>query len=80
MNTPTGWKLADNKLVCTFEFDTFDQAIDFIDKVAVIAQKLNHHPEITNMYTKVTLKLSTHDAGDMVTEKDIELAEEINEL
>ncbi len=80
MNTPTGWKLEDNKLIRTFEFGAFDKAIDFIDKVAVIAEKLNHHPEITNMYTKVTLKLSTHDAGDIVTEKDVELAEKVNNM
>lgn len=74
------WKNVDNKLVRDFEFKDFGEAIDFINKVANIANKQNHHPEIINNYNKVTLKLSTHDAGDMVTEKDEDLAREIEKL
>lgn len=90
MNTPLGWDLQDNKLVRTFEFGTFEEAITFVNQVAAIATELNHHPEIINMYNRVTLRLSTHDlpalsdgreqagAGDTVTEKDTAFAERIH--
>lgn len=90
MNIPDGWNLEDNKLVRTFEFATFEEAVVFINRVAAIATELNHHPEIWNMYNRVTLRLSTHDlprlasgkagAGDSVTEKDLEFAEKVNSL
>lgn len=78
MNIPEGWNLEGNKLVRTCEFGTFEEAIIFINRVATIATQLNHHPEIINMYNRVTLRLSTHDAGDSVTEKDAEFAEKVN--
>jgi 4a-hydroxytetrahydrobiopterin dehydratase len=74
------WKNIDNKLVKDLEFADFNEAIDFINKVAEVAQKLDHHPEIINNYNKVTLKLSTHDAEDTITEKDKELAIEIDKI
>lgn len=80
MELPTQWEMQNNKLVRTFEFGTFESAIDFINRVAMLATRLNHHPEIANIYNKVTLILSTHDAGDIVTDKDRELAEQINTL
>ena len=74
------WKNIDNKLVQDFEFADFVEAMEFINKVAEVAQKLDHHPEMINNYNKVTLKLSTHDAGDTVTEKDEEFAREIDKI
>ena len=74
-----GWKLEGNSLVRELEFDDFDEAISFIVKLAPIANKLDHHPDIYNSYNKVRLSLTTHDEGG-VTEKDFELATQINLL
>ncbi len=74
------WMEENNKLIRDFTFPTFMDAIFFINKIAEIAEKLQHHPEMTNMYNKVTLRLSTHDAGDIVTDKDKELAAQIDAL
>ncbi len=74
------WKEQDNKLTKDFEFKDFVQAFSFLTKVALVAEKANHHPEIFNVYNKVTISLSTHDAGDIVTQKDRDLAEKIDAL
>ena len=57
------WKEKENKLEKDFVFDDFNSAIDFINKVAVISEKKDHHPEIYNIYNRVNIKLSTHDMG-----------------
>src|SRR6478736_4037387 len=64
------WKEADNKLYRSFEFKDFSQAFAFMTRVALEAEKMNHHPLWTNVYNKVDIWLSTHDAGDTVTDKD----------
>ncbi len=74
------WQEQNNKLVKEFEFKDFKEAFAFMTKVAAIAEELKHHPEWSNTYNKVTIKLSTHDAGDIVTEKDKELAKRIDEI
>ena len=74
------WKEKENKLEKDFVFNDFNSAIDFINKVAVISEKQDHHPEIYNIYNRVSIKLSTHDMGDIVTEKDHNLASEIDKL
>jgi len=74
------WTEKDNKLVSEFEFKDFKQAFAFLAQVAIVAEKANHHPEIFNVYNKVTLSLSTHDAGNKVTEKDHSLAKSIDKL
>ncbi len=74
------WQEQNNKLVREFEFKDFKEAFAFMTKVAAVAEELKHHPEWTNTYNKVTIKLSTHDAGDIVTEKDKELAKRIDEI
>lgn len=74
------WKEENNKLVSQFEFDNFIQAFAFLTKVAILAEKMNHHPEIFNVYNKVHISLSTHDAGDIVTDKDRKLAGEIDKV
>lgn len=74
------WKEENGSLQKEFTFDTFPHAIDFVNKVAEVAEKLQHHPSIQIDYTKVTLTLTTHDAGNIVTEKDRGLAIEIDTL
>lgn len=74
------WKEADNKLYRKFEFKDFSEAFAFMTRVALAAEKMNHHPLWTNVYNSVEIWLSTHDAGDIVTDKDRKLAEKINAL
>lgn len=74
------WKEENNKLTRTFEFNDFMQAFGFMTQVAILAEKHQHHPEWSNVYNKVTISLTTHDAGSKVTDKDKQLAEAIDEL
>ncbi len=74
------WKETNNQLVREFTFRTFVDAFAFMTKVAILAEKQNHHPEWTNVYNKLTIRLSTHDAGNVVTNKDRELAQAIDGL
>ena len=74
------WEELDNKLVKNFVFKDFKAAFSFLVKVAIEAENANHHPEIFNVYNKVTLKLCTHDAGSTITEKDRQLAQAIDRL
>jgi 4a-hydroxytetrahydrobiopterin dehydratase len=74
------WKEEDNKLKKTFEFKNFVEAFGFMTKVAIKAEKLNHHPNWYNSWNKVVFELNTHDAGGKVTEKDHKLAEIIDKL
>lgn len=74
------WQEKNNSLYRKFEFADFDEALDFINKVAASARELNHHPKIINSYNVVELELSTHSAGDKVTDKDRQLAEAIDAL
>jgi 4a-hydroxytetrahydrobiopterin dehydratase len=76
----TQWKEVNNKLERKFEFKDFVEAFGFISRVALIAEKMNHHPDWQNVYNKVTITLSTHDAGDTVTDKDRRLAAAIDKL
>ena len=80
MNTPANWSEKNNTLYRKIEFKDFSEAFAFMLRVAIEAQCMNHHPLWTNVYNKVEIWLSTHDAGDVVTEKDIKLAEKINAL
>ncbi|HTD40124.1 MAG TPA: 4a-hydroxytetrahydrobiopterin dehydratase [Mucilaginibacter sp.] len=74
------WPETDNKLYKSFVFKDFSDAFSFMCRVALLAEKLNHHPTWTNTWNKVEIWLSTHDAGDVVTDKDRELAKEIDKL
>lgn len=76
----TDWTEINNQLVKEFTFKDFTHAWAFMTKVAFIAEKMEHHPEWTNIWNKVIIKLSTHDAGDIVTEKDRNLAQAIENL
>lgn len=74
------WTEKDNKLTKTFEFKDFIEAFGFMTKVAIEAEKMNHHPNWSNVWNKVSFELTTHDAGNTVTEKDRKLAEIIDKL
>ncbi len=74
------WKEENNKLVNTFTFADFSEAFGFMTRVAMLVDKLDHHPEWSNVYNKVTIQLCTHDAGDKITEKDRHLAAEIDKI
>ncbi len=74
------WKEVDNKLTRTFEFKDFVQAFGFMTRVAIAAEKFNHHPNWSNVYNKVVIELTTHDAGNVVTDNDRKLAEIIDSL
>ena len=74
------WKEENNRLIKTFEFKDFVEAFGFMSSVALIAEKMNHHPNWTNVYNKVSFELNTHDAGNTVTDKDRKLAEAIDKL
>jgi len=74
------WKAEDNKLYKKFEFKDFSEAFAFMTRVALAAEKMDHHPLWTNVYNKVEIWLNTHDAGDKVTAKDKKLSEIIDKL
>lgn len=75
-----GWNFKNDKLEKEFEFDNFKEALSFIVRIGFEAENLVHHPEIFNVYNKVRIQLSTHDAGDKVTQKDVELATAIENI
>lgn len=72
------WTEKDNKLYRKFEFSNFSEAFAFMTRVAIEAEKMDHHPLWTNVYNRVEIWLSTHDAGDIVTVKDHNLAKRID--
>ena len=74
------WKESDNKLNREFKFKDFNEAISFINRIAVVSEESNHHPEIYNVYNKVIISLCTHDQGSVVTDKDYDLAKKIDDL
>ena len=76
----TMWKEENNCLSREFIFKDFNEAFAFMTRVALLAEKMDHHPDWSNVYNRVTINLSTHDAGDIVTDKDHLLAQSINDL
>lgn len=74
-----GWELVDEKLHKKFSFDDFVSAFGFLAKVALHAERANHHPEITNVYDTVTIDLTTHDVGG-VSDRDVQMARTIDGL
>jgi 4a-hydroxytetrahydrobiopterin dehydratase len=75
-----GWTWENDRLVKMFSFTSFREAMGFILRVSYEAEERDHHPEIFNCYNRVEIGLNTHDAGGKVTEKDINLAREIEKL
>ena len=74
------WSETNNSLYRKFEFKDFSEAFAFMTRVAMIAEKMNHHPRWTNVWSTVEVWLNTHDAGNIVTDKDRKLAQKIDEL
>lgn len=74
------WTEKNNRLKKNFKFKDFSEAFAFMTRVALIAEKMDHHPFWTNVYNTVNIELSTHDAGDVVTAKDRKLAKAIDQL
>ena len=74
------WTESDNKLKKAFRFKDFSEAFAFMTRVALAAEKMDHHPNWSNVYNTVNIELSTHDAGNTVTEKDRQLAKIIDSL
>jgi 4a-hydroxytetrahydrobiopterin dehydratase len=75
-----GWKAEKDALTKTYTFKSFREAISFMGRVAFEAEELNHHPEWTNVYNRVDVRLNTHDAGGKVTAKDVELAKRFEKV
>lgn len=73
------WQFNSDGIEKKFQFKNFTEALGFIVKVGVVSEKMNHHPELFNVYNKVNIRLSTHDAGG-ITDKDFKLASEIDQL
>ena len=74
------WQQTDNKLYKKFQFKNFSEAFAFMTRVALEAEKMDHHPLWTNVYNTVEIWLNTHDAGDIVTDKDKKLSAKIDSL
>jgi 4a-hydroxytetrahydrobiopterin dehydratase len=81
MDIPDGWAFeqGDNALVRTLKFKDFNEAFGFLTRLALHAEKVDHHPEFTSVWNRVDFRLTTHDAGG-VTERDVKLAQAINRL
>jgi 4a-hydroxytetrahydrobiopterin dehydratase len=76
----SNWTEENNALKRSFKFQDFSEAFGFLSRVAIEAEKAQHHPEIHNVYNQVSISLSTHDAGNTVTDKDRNLAAAIDKL
>jgi 4a-hydroxytetrahydrobiopterin dehydratase len=74
------WQKKENTLYKKFTFRDFSEAFAFMTRVALAAEKMDHHPKWTNIYNTVEIWLNTHDAGDVVTEKDHKLANIIDSI
>ena len=74
-----GWSIINEKLHKEFSFDSFNQAFGFMTRAAMEIEKMNHHPEWFNVYNRITIELTTHDAGG-ITKNDVNLAKILNSL
>ncbi|HWA27255.1 MAG TPA: 4a-hydroxytetrahydrobiopterin dehydratase [Lacunisphaera sp.] len=75
-----GWAAEGSALAKAFKFGTFREAMSFMVRVAFEAEAMDHHPDWTNVYNRVVVRLNTHDAGGKVTAKDVELARKIQAI
>jgi 4a-hydroxytetrahydrobiopterin dehydratase len=80
VDAPDGWEHTDDRLRRTFRFADFSEAWAFMTRVALLAEVHGHHPNWSNVWSTVSIELTTHDAGSTVTAKDVELAAAINRL
>ena len=74
------WREENNTLKRSLKFKDFKQAMAFMNRVAEVAEEINHHPWWSNVYNKVEIELTTHDAGNTVTDKDHDLARKIDQI
>lgn len=74
-----GWSVVNEKLHKEFQFENFNQAFGFMTRAAMEIEKMNHHPEWFNVYNRITVELTTHDAGG-ITKNDVNLAKILNSL
>ena len=75
-----GWSFDRDALVKAYTFGSFREAFSFMTRVAFEAEELNHHPEWTNVYNRLVVRLNTHDAGNKVTSKDVDLATRMQKI
>ena len=80
MQIPEGWTHENDMLSREWRFTDFSQAFAFMTRVALLAEQADHHPNWSNVYNTVRIGLTSHDAGNVVTEKDVSLARRINEI
>jgi 4a-hydroxytetrahydrobiopterin dehydratase len=80
MDIPAGWTEGEGKLRRELVFADFSQAWGFMSRVALLAERVDHHPRWTNVWNKVTIELTTHDEGNTVTARDLKLASSINDV
>ena len=80
LETLNGWTLEKDALAKSYTFGSFREALSFMVRVGFEAEALDHHPEWTNVYNRVAIRLNTHEAGGKVTAKDVELARRIQEI
>ncbi|MDP6891581.1 MAG: 4a-hydroxytetrahydrobiopterin dehydratase [Verrucomicrobiota bacterium] len=74
------WTFAEDKIRREYRFKSFVEAIGFIAEMAFACEKANHHPELFNVYNRVLIDLTTHDDGNKITQKDVDLAQEIEKI
>ncbi len=80
LQTYSRWSVEGDALTAVFTFKDFAEAFAFLTRVAIISEKLNHHAHIENMYNRVTLTVTTHDAGNKVTDKDRKFVQEVENV
>ena len=80
VEAPSGWEFIDDSLRRSFQFADFAAAFAFMSRVAVIAEELGHHPDWSNSWNVVDISLCSHDVGGVVTQRDVQLAQRINEV
>ncbi len=80
MTAPDGWSEVDGKLTKAFTFPAFLEGISFVSRVGLLAEELDHHPDIDVRWRTVTLAVNTHDAGNAITAKDFDLARRVEQL
>lgn len=78
--TLPGWELQENALAKEFTFGSFREALSFMVRAGFEAEAMDHHPDWTNVYNRVAVRLNTHDAGGRVTAKDVELARRLQRI
>lgn len=76
----SGWKLANNKLIRTFEFQDFIESLSFVNSLVAYFERLDHHPDVQIAYGEVTFELTRYDVGGKVTDRDVEVAKKISSV